>query len=362
MKVVNNSLFLIILIFANILFAQEKTPSKPKIRYYTLKYVIKKNDEFHSILAKYLRPELPVRAYTNMVRLTRRENPHIKDWKLLKENNVIVLFMSPDHIAWDDIQPEEIINFHTFPPSPLEEGEYLANNPGVKLSFPTEINSEKDENELQAIKKPTTKWGAVLSRSEGTFREVTSDITTKAVTNQSSPITFGINMNYKVNDDLQINSSAYYSIISSISDDLGTIYQIPAELGINTYFETKVFKSFSPFLGLDYENFSAFSAQQFQADSSIAVKTFSLGFLTLGVSKLFEMGKRNIITRVSFSKSLLNTASDKTNTYNGEKIILSLKIPLSDSLSFTTFYKKHYLKGDSILSIDRYGFGLAYDF
>lgn len=354
-----------------IVFLLLQTPLYAKnvagVDYYTLRYVVKSTDEFHSILAKFLRPELPVRAWSAMVQETKARNPHVKSWESLRSKTIIFLFLDPEHIAWEELPESVESNLHPFPPRPTLDGEYKEYNPDVQdFPFPLKYDKSQDKIELTAEQKKqldTFSWGAFFSFSDGTFDEITKNLRSKSVTKQNSPITIGTNFSFKFKNKSNINGSAYYSYMNDVIDSITKeTFAIPAEYGMTLYYESSLFKRFLPYFGLDYESFSVFSAQQFQNDGSRLIKRLDLAFFTIGLSKPFKVGKRPFFLKTSYSKTFINQGSDNTENYNGEKLIAFLATPISESFSLTGFYKKHFLRGDSILNIYRFGLGLGYKF
>lgn len=316
----------LVLISASIAYA------KGSIDFYTYRYIVKKDDTFHEILSYFLRPDIPVRSWTLLVQETRARNPQIKSWEKLEEGEVINLFLDPDHIAWSELSRAVQLNLHRFPPLPPKQADQVFH------------------------------YGAFYSASFGDFDEATSDILTKSSTVQNSPVTLGLNFYQNVNNTDNVNGSIYFSTINDVIDENGDIFPIPMEIGVTGYYETTILDKVRPYFGADYENFSVFSAQKFQEDGSSLVKTFSLAFMTVGVSNNINIWRRSFFTKISFSKSFLNIASDDTSSYNGEKLIAFVATPLFGNFSLSTFYKKHFLRGESILSIHRFGIGFGYRF
>jgi hypothetical protein len=55
------------------------------------------------------------------------------------------------------------------------------------------------------------------------------------------------------------------------------------------------------------------------------------------------------------------TSGPSSDTFSGQRILLFMNLKVTEKLGFHLLYKRHFLKGPTDLSVDRYGFGLGYE-
>lgn len=198
--------------------------------------------------------------------------------------------------------------------------------------------------------------------SQGSFLENYNS--TKIKSSQNSPATLGSMFAYKRGKSLfSFSGSFYLSYLTSSSvagedRDLA----VPLEYGLNSYVQGNFSKvGISSYLGFDYERFSTYNTKEISTGSDISLRNNNIGYLTLGLGKLFVVQKRKFLTKASLSYSLFSS-SDEGEKFKGFKYIIYLNSVITKRLLIHFLYKVHLLKGPTDLIISRVGVGFGYRF
>ena len=320
-------------------------------RYYKFRYFVEEKDSLARIIQKFTHKKASVNADDSMVRLTIRENEKIKNWKNFKKIKSFWLY-----ILMNKGNKKQILSYIK-----LQR----------KLNRIRIRKYKKRQKELQKILdaqewqygKRLTLFG-FYTMSVGTFDESLST-DAEISTTQSSPITLGGGLAWRLSLNGSISSSFYYSKLEANTNEAtGQEIDIPNELGLTAYYQYNIpYIRSSIYGGLDYETFSTFNLDEvFNLGSDLAVQENKILWYTLGVAKFFQTDSiGNFLFKGSYSTSI----SENTNRsipYTGNKFILYLNWKPGDELLYHVLYKQHDLVGSTQLTVKRYGIGIGWTF
>lgn len=259
-------------------------------------------------------------------------NPHIKEWDKIKLSTPLYIdYPYPVHVSVD----------------------YA---PVLKMG---EENSGID-----------SKNSIFYTGSYGLFSETGTD-EQKIESTQNSPISIGFAKSFRFNEGKSsIATSLYWSMLvaseveGNVSNSNNKV-ESPSEWGGNLYYEQKIpHTSLSLYGGFDHENFSTYNTSDLVVGSSLAPRDNRLSYLSLGFTKFSQIYSFTLMTKVSFSQSILSKTSTgrEADRFEGSRALLFLKIKDEKPFSYHLLYKRHMLKGPTKLSINRLGVGIGYDF
>lgn len=166
-----------------------------------------------------------------------------------------------------------------------------------------------------------------------------------------------------------MSASIYYSTISPAANQVSNVgaasVDIPAEYGGNLY---GIYKpesiQFSFYSGIDFERFSSFNMQNILNNSTIAIDTNSIYYITAGLNFKPNFLEK-VVFKVSFSRSIFSDFSSTLNSsskvkLSGLRMLAFITYRLDNKWSFNFMYKGHSFSGDNDLSIKRVGAGISY--
>ncbi|MBT7608799.1 MAG: hypothetical protein HN576_03520 [Bacteriovoracaceae bacterium] len=298
--------------------------------FYKIEYTVKKDDTFSIILQKYVKENSVINSKTPMIHKTRSENPHIKQWSKLEEGQKITLFIS-----------ENFLNLNKVTAS-IRKEKLLKGRPNGYHST------------------------AFYMASSGSFNQENDTAGIDIDFTQNSLLSLGYTaLYYPKEKPYAFLSSVYFSNLNGSSSNLNQEISISPEIGINAYIDYS-FSKFSSFGGIDYEKFSTFNTEAILNQATITLVESSIIYLTVGINKLFSIGKYKIFSKYSFSKSI-STSTDfssytnpPTNAYDGYKAMAYLNYKFAKKWFAHTVFKYHTLSGPDKLTVIRFGLGLGF--
>jgi len=311
-------------------------------RYYKFRYYIQKGDTFPRILKRFTHNKATVSANDSMIKLTIRENKLVKDWRHLGSTVGIDLY-----ILMGKGYRKEIL-------------EYVRRNKARRKQELARKKKIKDED--YKYKKTLTTFG-FYTISRGKFDEKLG-ANAEISSTQTSLVTLGAGLAYRITRNGSISSSFYYSKLEGNALATGETIDIPNELGITAYYQHHIpLIGFSLYGGFDYESFATFNLSDvFNNGATLAIKENKILWYTFGLAKFMQTPVGNFLFKGSYSTSL----SENANTaipYEGNKFILYLNWkPTGNKILYHVLYKQHDLVGETDLTVTRWGVGIGWSF
>ncbi len=315
------------------------------VGYYTLSYIVQKNDSFASILKRFVKPDSIINSQTGMTKLTRKANPHVTNWKKLTPGTKIKLYIQKDLL--------DRLKFKSFKKKILEKLEEV---------------KKKAKKKKSSIYPSGLKASSFYMASYGQFTQ-TDPANSSINFTQNSPFSLGLAFSYyPKNSHYSMAWSIYYSYLTAAVNNL-TADDIspPPEIGGNFYNEYRFTKfNTTGYLGLDYERFSTFNMGGIANEQKVLFDKNTVLYLTFGASKLFTIFNKKIFTKLSLSKSLVTSHTiheqgvPPSEAYTGVKTMLYLNYKFSKHFFAHFLYKFHTMDGPSKLTTNRGGIGFGY--
>lgn len=277
-------------------------------------------------------------------------NPHVANWKEIPVDT-------------------EIYVDYPYPPFPAPTLSFTYKAPH---KAPAEEFSEADN--FAELRDPpddhTLKLYGMLTLSQGNFNDRLTSNTGNIASQQNSPLTLGLGSNYLLDGYEQLlSASAYWSFLSlsQVTGDTALApasSSVPNEIGANLYFQRhdKEF-DFSMYAGFDYEKFSSFNTSAYVLGlENLAICSNTIYLATVGVGKNFYFGNYTLATKVGLSSTIHSTTTSYSNSnFQGQRFLLFASFHGDSKFSYNFLYKRHSLKGQTNLTIDRVGLGISYE-
>ncbi len=255
----------------------------------------------------------------------KKQNKHIKDWNEIPEDEEVNLYIYKKYVDYKRLR------------------EY-------KRRYANKGNRYKNS--------------VFFVTSSGTLNESYTAHDIYLDQSQDSPLTLGVSTFRRFDPELKhlmYSGSFYFSLIDRASyENIDT--DIPPEIGITSYAEyiNKGWPA-SLYTGFDYEKLSSYDISKVPTEGKLGIVSNQLLYVTLGVSKLFAIKNKRVLTKFSVSKSVWSATSG-TIPFKGMKFILFAALPITQRLSASIFLKRHSFSGESELLIQRVGIGGAFSF
>lgn len=320
------------------LIKESDTPIEMKDKYYRIPYVIKSGDTFGGIIKKFVKLNSLIDGNTQMVRKTIKNNPNIADWENLKAGSEIFLYVSPVYIDKDKTIPY----LDNFKKKPFKLAKFQSK---VSKRFNTSL---------------------FYMASYGQFLQENASLGSIEFV-QASPISAGISSSYFPKKSLLgVSASAYYSYLMAPSSNLNANkVDIPGEIGFNVYAEYDLPDyNFNIYGGIDWERFTTFDLQTSENLGKIAKNKNNIGFLTAGITNVFNFFNRNFFTKLSISKSVISSLSSEAAStpepYDGFKYMVYLNTKLTKKVFAHSLLKIHQMSATDDLTVIRLGVGIGY--
>lgn len=298
-------------------------------------------------------------------------NPSVEDWDNLEEGQQLYIELPinvvseatllalhseiPDlGVETEKAKEEKVVEKKKdIPQRKKYQQTYIAQDDGSFI-----IKEKENLQDKKSLDKTAYSASLFYAASFGDFQEVTAN-QIKSSTKENSPVTIGIAGGYQMNAVETLTTSAYYSIMKPVEYQ-GEFFPVTDEFGWNLYYQTGKPGELIFHGGVDYESFSLFNTLQYEATGDTSLSLFSMVYLTAGASKLMNFGGQPVFFRLGFSKTINSDVQGALINYHGEKFIFFVSIPVVKNISVTSFYKTHFLSGDTQLNISRIGFGLNF--
>lgn len=325
--------------------AQEAEKKAGPETYYAFLYNIETEDTFASILRMFVKDDVIINKKTPLVDKIMFNNPHVKDWNVLPNAEIITLFI---------------------PPSYLDTEKYKK----VFTERRGKIEAAKKLIEEKTSSPEGLRGSLFYMASLGDFTQ-TSPAGTKVTYNQNSYGTLGLQGNYYLKDSLYSFASSIYVSAFTPADTIlpPKNVTLPVEIGLNAYGEY-LWKQ--PLItihgGLDYEKFSSFNMDGVEEQQKIFLDRVSVIYLTAGLSHVFNVFNLPLFTRFSISQSVssqstlgyISSTATKKESLSGQKALFYLNYKFTDKFFFHSMFKFHKMSGPSELSSYRLGLGVGY--
>lgn len=350
--------FIFTILFAFNTFGQEakKTPLKKnprnlkqiakqkKLAFLKVKVVVYKGDTLGKIITRFVRDDSVINRKTAMVDKTLKSNPQIKNWKNLVAGQTLYLYLDPKFL---DIK---------------KMAKFQKNIRKASKQIKTAMKKKS--------KKKAKKWSAFYMASYGNFDQENTEFA-KVNFKQNSPLTLGaLYSHIPEKGNYSLSFSAYFSYLLAASSNVDTgDIDVPMEIGFNGYYQKAMSGgAYSLYGGLDFEKFNTFNLEGIQEESELLFDENSLGYVTIGYTKVFNIMKRNLLFKTSLSQSVFSSRSSgysgesDDSSYSGQKWMLFGSMMYKKDIFISTLFKYHTLSGPSTVSSLRIGLGFGYVF
>lgn len=242
------------------------------------------------------------------------------------------------------------------------ESKYFENETEVRR-ITNKMYLQEDKNILTQV-EDDKKYGMnsfylFQMSSIGSFQEEVNSFSLNS--SQNSPLSLGLGGTFYRKSHWSLSGSHYISYFTAGETSTNQQISIPFEQG-TTLQVGKNWSGFGAYLGFDYEQFNSFNTEELSLINEVKVRKNKIGFGSVAISKVLEIGKREIYFKVSFAQSLLSSSSKNGTEFKGSKIMFYANYKLNKRLFVHTLYKRHTLKGKTDLSINRYGVGFGVNF
>lgn len=334
----------------------------PKGIHKRINYKAKKGEGLKWILEKKL--GFKKHLITQQYKCTVKENPHISNWNNLNGKSFVLDY----HTKFTNDRPprKPASKVQAAPMSQLDIARKFGNwKDEKKKKIPKEDLVSEDQVPKSRTGKQNYSLTAFYAFSLGTFTETLESTGTTVESDQNSPFTIGIASTFRpLKKNHFYTGSVYGSRLNGAQTNNNTSISIPWEWGLNAYWNRPVkFNKFTFFFGLDHESFSSFNTADQASGATIDTVTNNISYLTLGLTRSFDILDRPWFFKASFSSSVRSsTSSSTTEAFSGNKFILFLSVPFAEEFFVNGFYKQHVLSGTTELSITRLGIGFGYRF
>lgn len=341
------SLFSNISIAESVNFKDFVMQNRDKVSLIRVNYIPLKTQHLANLYKTFVLDDAVVSKNSEMVQRTLRENPHVTDWTKVPVGKKIKLYISLDAIDYEKLK--------TYKKSIYDK----------VLALKKRAEKIDKNNKLQA---KGWKASVFYMASYGKFTQsnpTLADITFL----QNSPISLGLAVSfYPENKDYSFSSSIYFSYLLTAGNNINDQdVSIPLEIGGNFYSEYQLKKyGFSIYGGFDYEKMSTFNLEGVRNERQIYVDESTIGYLTLGGSRSFNLFGKTFFTKLSLSQSIFSSrsisygAAVDQSSFEGSKILWYLFHKVSDRFFVHSLFKYHWMSGPSDLSVTRIGVGFGY--
>jgi hypothetical protein len=313
------------ILFSSSVFSNSSNESE----YYKVRFKFQEGDRITSILKGMLKDSDSLSSKSPTIVMTKKKNPQIKSWRRLKDGQGLIIYV-----------------------------------------YKKEADVRKIKAYLKSRRRKSGFDGSIFfMTSIGLFNQKLPRLDVNIDFNQNSPYTFGVMGNYSFDRKrYSVSTSAYLSSLSSNKSNYGEI-DIPDEIGLNLYFQkNNIGNSMSAYGGFDYETFSIFNSEIFSLDNRVEINTVTVAYLTLGISKLFNLSGTKIFTKFSASKSISSNVGKRDAStpikkdYDGFKIMSYWNYKFHKHWFAHILLKYHSFSGDDEISFMRGGAGVGYSF
>ncbi len=323
-------------------------------------YTVKDSDTLDKIAAFEVNSNRLNKSQFELIKLQLvRFNPHVSDWNQLPEGLKIFL-NSPLHPHLSSYTNSFLLKGCAINRSFYEQNSHITLDkcPMMKRTGAFKFRAKvKNVTDAGNSRKNLSMFGFyVFSLGEQVEKK---DSAVSSIMSQNSPFTIGLGGSYRLKNKNQIVSSGYLSKINPIVSNLGN-EEMPYELGMNIYYQFN-FKPLSVYFGLDYEKLSSINSNTLIAASNVTAALNDLGYLTVGIAKVFFPFERFLLFKASASY-LGVSKSDTINHLTGYKYIFFSSLGITKKLNLNLFLKRHKLKDQTDITVTRYGLGVSYSF
>ncbi|WP_156979691.1 hypothetical protein [Bacteriovorax sp. BAL6_X] len=309
------------------------------MKFFKIKLVVKKQTSLKAIYSRLLYEEVEYSETYKMVRATKKFNPDIEDWNNLMPQKIL-LYIDTSKVDINKL--------------------YKARK--VSTTNKSDIYKKSSSSSESVLKN--LKTSVFYMASFGNFDQ--SKNNSKVVFKQNSSFTLGLSLSYKPNiKDVSFSSSLYYSYLDTASTnlDFGDI-QVDAEIGGNFYGNYDIKNNITLYSGLDYERFNTFNIDELVTNSEIAFDKNSVIYFTLGIQKNFNVYRKNVLLKISYSYSMFSSSSSSSEDYefSGSKLMVYSAMNIYNKFFMHALFKMHNMTGPSDLVVNRFGLGVGYSF
>ena len=313
----------------------EDTEKMNKFLYYIYDLKLKEDISFANLISKYVFDNTIINGTTHMVLKTKVKNPEIKEWKILKKDQILKLYVYKPYL---DLR---------------------------KMAAP--------ETKVLQEERPEGFHSNVLyMASIGNFTQEKSSNGILLKLSQNSMFSLGYSgLCYPKTKKYSFSSSAYISTLNSTTSNIQDISLGP-EIGFNFYTaypvpQYKFIPPFDVYGGIDFDSFSTFNSSLLYLEDTIKILRTNALYLTVGASKLLNIQKKyNVLAKYSFSYSILSStdfssfAIEPESSYSGLKTMVYLYYKFKKKWFAHTMFKYHLMSGPDALSVFRVGVGFGY--
>lgn len=335
--------FVLIFTFASYVNAADQKYFK---RVISFGYLVQQEESLEDIYLKFTKSNFKFSKNNKVVQKTINANKEIKNWDRLASKTKIKLYIDLKTVDFTSI------------------GDYDQN---LKNSIINYISKAKAYRRNREERSKKFQYSLFYMTSKGSFEQQQGSDRVRF--NQNSSFSLGAMAIYSPNKGpFTYSSSLYYSHLNTASDNQSLDkHKIDPEIGFNIYADYNYRSKFNAHFGFDVERFNTFNIDGL-VNNEILFDTNLVGYFTVGISKSFQLFKRNFYSKLSISQSFFSNrklaynSSVNTGEFQGQKIIIYLSGEITKKFFLHGMYKYHTMSGPSNLSANRLGIGFGYKF
>lgn len=341
---------------------------------YFFDFTFSEKNRISKIYKKFILKGKKIRRNDPGLLKTTSSNPHIKNWKVIKTNETLKLYITkekadlklikaylstftPPRVLFDTANPVKKVKAPTTKKSPLKP------KPIVKKPTAKKPKTKKKKVAIKKRKRRRIKdyfYAGVLSSKSIYTEELTNKLNVEY--DQNSFI--GLNLGYKriINNRWFFLNDLKFSYIQKASLEGGSNGEssIPPEI-VNTtavLYKIKKYRIY-PFLGLEYNKFSTFDLEKNFANSSVVeLINHHIFLLKIGLNYNFKTFRRNSTLSAGFAIKALHVSD--FNSDNAIKPQISYGIRFKKKFRYFLNYSLLSMSGDTEVTRNRISTGIVY--